>query len=184
MSITPAVSAREIFIKRHLVNVETILISAIVGVVTSLITAYFTTRFKIREEREKWQREFSLRFLETQESNISLANKMSIQFAIGFVKYRNPEAEEPSKIFLRPYSRTVIGRGVDCEISLPFDRQLSRFHSAFESDGENVFLVHLGATNGTYLNGIRIEERCRLKTDDIVNAGTTEFRFYKMERND
>jgi hypothetical protein len=48
------------------VAVDTVVVSAAVGVVTSAITAYITTWLKIREERSKWQGEFSLKFAELQ----------------------------------------------------------------------------------------------------------------------
>ena len=40
-----------------LMSAETVIISAIVGIVTSAITAYITTRFKMKEEKTKWRRE-------------------------------------------------------------------------------------------------------------------------------
>ncbi len=161
-------------------NLETILISAIVGIITSLITAYITTRLKMREEREKWQREFSIKYLETQTTDSALAHKMAIQFAIGFLKYRNDETK-PQKIFIPPNYRLTVGRGQNNDICIS-DRMLSRIHCAFYSDDTNVFIEHLGSTITTLLNGERVNRRTKLKAEDVIEVGKTEFRFYQMEK--
>jgi pSer/pThr/pTyr-binding forkhead associated (FHA) protein len=160
-------------------SLETILVSALVGMLTSAVTAYLTTRFKIKEERQKWQRDFSIKFTEAQLTDNALAHKMAMQFGIGFFKYRI-EDTETQKTFVPPNCRLVVGRHPSSAIHIN-DRKLSRYHCAFVSDEANVFIEPLGATTGTFLNGSQITERRRLKAGDVIKAGNTEFLFYKLD---
>jgi pSer/pThr/pTyr-binding forkhead associated (FHA) protein len=160
-------------------NSETILISALVGIVTSAITAYVTTRLRMKEERQKWQRDFSIRFTEAQSTDDALAHKMAMQFGIGFLKYRNLE-EETQKAFVPPNCRLIVGRHPSSAICIG-DPKLSRYHCAFVSDDENVFIESLGATVATLLNGSAVEGRRKLKPGDVITAGRTEFLFYKLD---
>jgi pSer/pThr/pTyr-binding forkhead associated (FHA) protein len=157
---------------------ETILISAAVGIVTSAVTAYITTRLRMSEEKEKWQREFSIKYIEAQTADGELAHKMAMQFGIGFLKFRNPETE-PQKRFVPPNCRLVVGRAPDCSICIS-DPELSRYHCAFVADDTNVHIESLGATIPTLLNGAPVNVKCKLKTGDIVEVGKTEFMFYKL----
>ncbi|MFW6094730.1 MAG: FHA domain-containing protein, partial [Pseudomonadota bacterium] len=51
----------------------------------------------------------------------------------------------------------------------------SRRHASVTVDGEGVWLEDLGSTNGTYLNGRRIEEKVRLAPGDRVRFDLEEF---------
>ncbi|HSB86742.1 MAG TPA: DUF3662 and FHA domain-containing protein, partial [Ilumatobacteraceae bacterium] len=73
--------------------------------------------------------------------------------------------------------RTVtIGRLPDCTIALP-DANVSRRHSEVELRGSAYVIVDLGSTNGTKVNGIRIEGERTLADGDIVSVGSTHLRF-------
>ncbi|NLE45796.1 MAG: FHA domain-containing protein [Chloroflexi bacterium] len=48
--------------------------------------------------------------------------------------------------------RLVIGRGSDCDITIP-ERQISRRHVQIERDDHGYLLHDLGSKNGTYVNG-------------------------------
>jgi pSer/pThr/pTyr-binding forkhead associated (FHA) protein len=146
------------------------------------MTAYITTRLKMREEREKWRRDFSIKLTEAQASNNTLAQKMAMQFGIGVLKFINPETSEPHKMFVPPNSRIVVGRHPDSAIYLN-NPQLSRFHCAFIADETNVYIEELGATMlSTFLNWVQVKRKSRLKTGDVVEIGGTEFLFYQMEK--
>jgi pSer/pThr/pTyr-binding forkhead associated (FHA) protein len=73
--------------------------------------------------------------------------------------------------------RTVtIGRLPDCTIALP-DANVSRKHTEIRPSGEAFVIVDLGSTNGTKVNGIRIEGERTLADGDIVSVGSTHLRF-------
>jgi serine/threonine-protein kinase len=70
--------------------------------------------------------------------------------------------------------RYVVGRSSQVEISLPDDRQLSREHFQIEVKPPLCFLKDLGSTNGTKVNGLRVE-RVRLRDGDVIAAGSSSF---------
>ena len=63
-----------------------------------------------------------------------------------------------------------IGRGHDCEIAL-MDRRASRLHALIRVTGVTFELEDLGSTNGTFVNGARVEGRCLVKTGDTIAIG-------------
>lgn len=162
-------------------NLTTIIISACVGVITSAITAYITTKVKMKEEREKWRREFTLKYAEAQVSDIAHAQRLREQFAIG-VLVKDPETPEREKIFVPPNCRLVVGRAPDNPIVVD-DPRVSRYHFAFYADDSQVFVEELsgGASAiAVFLNGKKIKGRNKLETDDVVITGGTKFRFHKL----
>src|SRR4030095_225192 len=95
---------------------------------------------------------------------------------------KNPETDEREKIFVAPNCRFIVGRAPDCAIVLD-DPRVSRVQFAFWADDLDVFIEGLGGTNLTFLNGERIIGRHKLKSNDLIRAGTTEFRFQKLDGN-
>jgi hypothetical protein len=73
-------------------------------------------------------------------------------------------------------SRTVvIGRSRECDIRLA-DTNVSRRHAELRQEGATYWLVDLGSTNGTELNGQRVE-REKLTDGDAITIGSTELIF-------
>jgi hypothetical protein len=70
---------------------------------------------------------------------------------------------------------TVIGRSSDCNISLS-DPNVSRRHAEVRRIGDGYSLVDLGSTNGTEVNGQRIQETA-LMNGDVIGVGTTSITF-------
>lgn len=68
----------------------------------------------------------------------------------------------------------IIGRSRDAHIRLSDNRQFSRFHCRLEVNPPSVLIVDLGSTNGTKVNGKRVET-ATLKDGDIVTVGDTAF---------
>jgi hypothetical protein len=69
----------------------------------------------------------------------------------------------------------VIGRLADCTIPIN-DPSASRRHAQISVENGAVFVTDLNSTNGTKVNGRRIE-RQRLASGDLITIGTTSFRF-------
>lgn len=67
---------------------NTILVSAIVGGIVSVITAYITTQLRMREEAKKWQRDFLLKYSEAKPED---RQNMAGQFAAGYLIVETPE---------------------------------------------------------------------------------------------
>jgi serine/threonine-protein kinase len=66
-----------------------------------------------------------------------------------------------------------VGRAPDAPFSLPDDRWLSREHFQIEIRPPLCDLEDLGSTNGTKVNGLRVE-RARLRDGDVIAAGDSE----------
>ncbi len=70
----------------------------------------------------------------------------------------------------------TIGRLPDCTIALP-DANVSRKHTEVHHRGNAFVIVDLGSTNGTKINGTRIDGERTLADGDIVSVGSTHLRF-------
>jgi len=58
------------------------------------------------------------------------------------------------------------------------DDKVSRRHAMIHAQGEGEFwLVDLGSSNGTYLNGRRVNQPCRLHQGDRIEIGASTFTF-------
>jgi hypothetical protein len=69
------------------------------------------------------------------------------------------------------------GRGGQNDLALPQDEFTSARHARFEPRGDEVWVVDLESTNGTYVNGVRITRERRLAHGDVVRVGSTELRY-------
>jgi pSer/pThr/pTyr-binding forkhead associated (FHA) protein len=89
----------------------------------------------------------------------------------GFIGYalvveRGPQA---GMTFLLAADSTTVGRHPDSDIFLD-DVTVSRHHCRFIVDGESVIVEDSGSTNGTYVNGSRVD-RTGLQPGDEVLIG-------------
>ena len=66
----------------------------------------------------------------------------------------------------------LIGRSESANFCLPEDRFFSRNHCLLEIAPPQIFLRDLGSTNGTYINGLRVEA-VHLKSGDRIQGGET-----------
>ncbi len=82
-------------------------------------------------------------------------------------------AEAPERDVSFEGGSLVLGRAPDCDLVIN-DAVLSRRHLRFfESEGA-LFVEDLGSSNGTYLNGRRLEAPTAVTTGDVVRASQTE----------
>jgi len=66
----------------------------------------------------------------------------------------------------------MIGRSEDAQLCLPHDRFFSRHHCIVEIAPPQAFLRDLGSTNGTFVNGMRMDT-AYLKSGDRIQGGET-----------
>jgi len=89
--------------------------------------------------------------------------------------------ESPSLVHGRVFETGPIavsfGRASDNSAVLDGDEYASSHHARVESQRDGVWLLDLGSTNGTWLNGARMDGRHRLRDGDLVRVGETELRF-------
>ncbi|MFT3924322.1 MAG: FHA domain-containing protein [Myxococcales bacterium] len=65
---------------------------------------------------------------------------------------------------------TRLGRGADCELSLPYEK-VSRVHAEISLRGPVLVLRDLGSTNGTHVDGERVREGVVLRGDQLLRLG-------------
>ena len=92
------------------------------------------------------------------------------------VVVKSGELEEGTDFELNSAQLTV-GRGGQNDVTLPADEYASARHARFEPRQDGVWVQDLGSTNGTYLNGTRLEQPRRLARGDIVRVGETDLRY-------
>jgi hypothetical protein len=74
-------------------------------------------------------------------------------------------------------AQLTIGRGSQNDIAIASDEYASARHARFEPRQDGVWVQDLGSTNGTYLNGTRLDRPRRLSHGDIVRVGETDLRY-------
>jgi FHA domain len=92
------------------------------------------------------------------------------------VVVKSPDLEEGEDFDLDS-AQLTIGRGRQNDIPIATDEYASARHARFEPRQDGVWVQDLGSTNGTYLNGTRLDRPRRLTQGDIVRVGETDLRF-------
>ena len=69
----------------------------------------------------------------------------------------------------------VIGRRSDCQIFVP-DMRVSRQHARLWLDGDGWAVEDLGSNNGTFLNGVKVEQPTKLRHDDEILIANNRIR--------
>jgi ABC-type multidrug transport system ATPase subunit/pSer/pThr/pTyr-binding forkhead associated (FHA) protein len=85
------------------------------------------------------------------------------------------QVERAAQVDLAAAATLSIGRAPDCELALD-SPLVSRHHARLERSGPTHLLIDLGSTNGTFVNGQRID-RHRLRGGDVVQIGPYRFTY-------
>ena len=89
---------------------------------------------------------------------------------------KSPAAAEGQELALNAAPVTV-GRAGQNDLGLDADEFASARHARFEPRRDGVWVEDIGSTNGTYVNGVRLDGPRRLKLGDVVRIGETDLRF-------
>jgi hypothetical protein len=92
------------------------------------------------------------------------------------VVVKSPDLDE-GQDFEVDSAQLTIGRGGQNDIPIRTDEYASARHARFEPRHDGVWVQDLGSTNGTYLNGARLERPRRLAQGDVVRIGETDLRY-------
>ena len=71
----------------------------------------------------------------------------------------------------------TVGRDAQNDVSIEGDEFASARHVRIEPRRDGVWVSDVGSTNGTYVNGERIDRPRKLERGDVVRVGETELRF-------
>jgi FHA domain len=88
----------------------------------------------------------------------------------------SPSLEEGAEYRLDS-SAVTVGRSAQNVVSIDGDEFASARHARIEPRRDGVWVNDLGSTNGTYVNGVRIDRRRKLVDGDLVRTGETELRY-------
>ena len=78
------------------------------------------------------------------------------------------------KVDLDVISSAFVGRSSECDICIE-DAKLSRQHFVIEVINGSFAITDLNTTNGTFVNGIRVDSRQLVKPGDKISAGCCKF---------
>lgn len=92
------------------------------------------------------------------------------------VVVKSAALEEGEELELESAPLTV-GRGSENDVPLDGDEFASAQHARFEPRRDGVWLEDVGSTNGTFVNGIRLERPRKLAPGDVVRVGETDLRY-------
>ena len=70
---------------------------------------------------------------------------------------------------------STIGRAPGCTVTLTHDTAISQVHVRLFRQGKGFFLEDLKSTNGTLLNGKKVNALSRIKKGDRVQIGRSVF---------
>jgi hypothetical protein len=87
------------------------------------------------------------------------------------------DAIDPGTEYDLDSAAVTIGRSPQNVVSIDGDEFASARHARVEPRRDGVWVSDLGSTNGTYVNGVRIDRPRKLVNGDVVRAGETELRY-------
>jgi hypothetical protein len=76
-----------------------------------------------------------------------------------------------------PEGETIVGREPGLGLSLSAETTVSRRHATLQKMGSEVTLTDLGSSNGTYVNGARLQSPVVLRQGDAVQFGSAKFQY-------
>lgn len=77
-----------------------------------------------------------------------------------------------------------IGRASDNAVSLANDTNISRYHAEIEKRGAEFWLVELGSSNGTTINGDAVTSEKLLKDGDVILLGGSSEILFELEKEE
>ena len=92
--------------------------------------------------------------------------------------YKLISTEGEQTFELRSGSTLVVGRALTSDIPV-LDPTISRRHAEVVWDDSGVHVRDLGSSNGTFLNGVKIEA-AKLSPGDVVTFGKVPFRLKEV----
>jgi pSer/pThr/pTyr-binding forkhead associated (FHA) protein len=115
-----------------------------------------------------------------QESFILAPSQMAAEHAVadpGRLVVERSKALPVGKTFDAGPVPVTLGRSSENTIPLDGDEFASGQHARIESQRDGVWILDLGSTNGTFVNGERVDGRRQLHRGDLLQIGDTEIRF-------
>lgn len=71
----------------------------------------------------------------------------------------------------------TLGRSADNDMELGDDEFASAHHARVEPRRDGVWVQDVGSTNGTFVNGMKLDSPRKLAPGDVIRVGETDLRF-------
>jgi hypothetical protein len=71
----------------------------------------------------------------------------------------------------------TLGRSSDNDMELGDDEFASAYHARVEPRRDGVWVEDVGSTNGTFVNGMKLDGARKLVPGDVIRVGETDLRF-------
>ena len=91
-----------------------------------------------------------------------------------FVVLDGPTLQRGSTLEVK--ESTTVGRGPESGVRIDADDFASALHARIDPRPDGVWVVDLGSTNGTFVNGARVTTERLLQPGDVLRVGQTELR--------
>jgi Inner membrane component of T3SS, cytoplasmic domain len=152
-----------------------VLVSALVGGIVSIVTAYFTTLWKTREEHAKWRRDFVLRYAQATSSE---RQDLAREISSGFVIVETADGKR-DKHFIPRDGRVTVGRGAGAVIRLQ-DPRVSKLAACFFASDSSVLIEDMGSTRPPTVNGVAVATSQELRDGDLIGIGNARITFHRL----
>jgi pSer/pThr/pTyr-binding forkhead associated (FHA) protein len=150
-----------------------IVLTAIVGLIASVMTAYVTYRLTTRQEKRRHERDIAVRLAEIPSTRDDATRIMAVQFAEGVLVIEREGESDRHRVFLPAGSRVTLGRGQENHIVID-KPSVSRTHAAFRSSDGTTFVEPLGANTPIMVNGSEISKPKQLRQGDVITLSDVQ----------
>ena len=154
-------------------NPMEIAVTAFVGIVASVVTAYITYRFTVKRERRSHERNIAAKLADIPSTLDSATRIMAIQFAEGVLVVKRLNENDRQRVFLPAGSRVTIGRNKGNHIVVDHPT-ISRTHMSVRSTEGRSFVEPLGATRPIKVNDSVVSKPRRLLNGDVITFDGVE----------
>jgi pSer/pThr/pTyr-binding forkhead associated (FHA) protein len=114
--------------------------------------------------------------LSPQQASVLLAQPLARE--LGRLVVVESSALQEGDVYAIDSTALTVGRGDDNDLPLVGDTFASSRHARFEPRRDGVWIEDAGSTNGTFVNGVRVDSSGRrLIAGDLVRIGETDLRF-------
>ncbi len=149
------------------------------GAVIGFVSAYFTTRSKIKQEAKIWNSDFAISYSKLLVEDSAAARQLALQFTVGIIIVRSEKGATISKHFIPYQCRVAVGRALDNDIVLA-DKFVSRDHGVFFYRGNRIIYHEFAPLNETLVNGKPIKQMKKLKSGDRLKIGNSHLEFQEL----
>ena len=95
-----------------------------------------------------------------------------------YVRWADSQGRERVVSLAGDWEKLTVGRAMSADIALTWDADVSRIHAELVRLADDWAIVDDGlSSNGTFVNGERVERRRRLFDGDRLKVGRTELEF-------